>query len=67
MLKFRKKLSAKVCIKEIYNEFKLNVNKYYFSKKSVMNFLAHVHLSGKNTDLMVGNFIAVAVKGNASL
>ncbi len=32
-----------------------------------MNFLAHVHLSGKNTDLMVGNFIADAVKGNASL
>ncbi len=32
-----------------------------------MNFLAHVHLSGKNNDLMVGNFIADAVKGNASL
>ncbi len=32
-----------------------------------MNFLAHAHLSGKNNDLMVGNFIADAVKGNASL
>jgi len=32
-----------------------------------MNFLAHVHLSGKNNDIMVGNFIADAVKGNASL
>jgi len=31
-----------------------------------MNFLAHVHLSGKNSDLLFGNFIADAVKGNAS-
>ena len=32
-----------------------------------MNFLAHAHLSGKNSDLLFGNFIADAVKGNASL
>ncbi len=29
-----------------------------------MNFLAHVHLSGDDEDLIVGNFIADAVKGN---
>jgi len=28
-----------------------------------MNFLAHIYLSGNNHDLMVGNFIADAVKG----
>ncbi len=31
-----------------------------------MNFLAHAHLSGKNSDLLFGNFIADAVKGDAS-
>ena len=29
-----------------------------------MNFLAHAHLSGKNKELLVGNLIADAVKGN---
>ena len=29
-----------------------------------MNFLAHAHLSGGNPDLLVGNLIADAVKGN---
>lgn len=29
-----------------------------------MNFLAHAHLSGENKDLLVGNLIADAVKGN---
>ena len=29
-----------------------------------MNFLAHAHLSGDNDDLLFGNFIADAVKGN---
>ena len=29
-----------------------------------MNFLAHSHLSGDNDDLLFGNFIADAVKGN---
>ncbi len=29
-----------------------------------MNFLAHAHLSGKNQELLVGNLIADAVKGN---
>lgn len=29
-----------------------------------MNFLAHAHLSGKNSDLLVGNLIADSVKGN---
>ena len=28
-----------------------------------MNYLAHLYLSGKNEDIMVGNFIADAVKG----
>jgi acyl carrier protein phosphodiesterase len=32
-----------------------------------MNFLAHAHLSGENSDLLFGNFIADAVKGDASL
>jgi len=32
-----------------------------------MNFLAHAHLSGDNSSIMVGNFMADAVKGNASL
>jgi len=32
-----------------------------------MNFLAHAHLSGNNSELLFGNFIADAVKGNASL
>ena len=31
-----------------------------------MNFLAHAHLSGENTNILFGNFIADAVKGNAS-
>jgi len=30
-----------------------------------MNFLGHLFLSGKNEDIIVGNFIADAVKGNA--
>ncbi|MBE0650833.1 MAG: DUF479 domain-containing protein [Bacteroidales bacterium] len=29
-----------------------------------MNFLAHAHLSGENSELLVGNMIADAVKGN---
>ena len=29
-----------------------------------MNFLAHAHLSGNNEDILFGNFIADAVKGN---
>ena len=29
-----------------------------------MNFLAHLYLSGNNTKLLIGNFIADAVKGN---
>ena len=36
---------------------------YYFYP---MNFLAHAHLSGNDNDLMFGNFIADAVKGNAA-
>jgi acyl carrier protein phosphodiesterase len=32
-----------------------------------MNFLAHQYLSGENTDLMVGNFIADFVKGRIAL
>lgn len=28
-----------------------------------MNFLAHAHLSGKNQDILFGNFIADAIKG----
>lgn len=31
-----------------------------------MNFLAHAHLSGNNNDIMIGNFIADAIKGNAA-
>ena len=30
-----------------------------------MNFLAHLYLSGKNEDIMFGNFIADAVKGKS--
>lgn len=30
-----------------------------------MNYLAHVYLSGDNEDLLIGNFIADAVKGKA--
>lgn len=30
-----------------------------------MNFLAHAHLSGENKDIIFGNFIADAVKGNS--
>lgn len=29
-----------------------------------MNFLAHLYLSGNNTDIMIGNFIADHIKGN---
>ena len=29
-----------------------------------MNFLAHLYLSNNHTDLMIGNFIADAIKGN---
>ena len=29
-----------------------------------MNFLAHLYLSGNNTDLMIGNFIADHIRGN---
>ena len=29
-----------------------------------MNFLAHAYLSGNNDDILIGNFIADAVKGN---
>lgn len=32
-----------------------------------MNYLAHIYLSGNNEKLMVGNFIADAVKGNKYL
>ncbi len=30
-----------------------------------MNFLAHLYLSGKNKDILIGNFIADAVKGKS--
>lgn len=30
-----------------------------------MNFLAHLYLSGKEEDVIVGNFVADAIKGNA--
>ena len=29
-----------------------------------MNFLAHIYLSGNNKDLIIGNFIADAIRGN---
>ena len=32
-----------------------------------MNFLAHAHLSGKNNDVLLGNFVADAIKGNKLL
>jgi len=32
-----------------------------------MNFLAHAHLSGSNKDVLLGNFIADAIKGNKFL
>ena len=32
-------------------------------EKFTMNFLAHAHLSGKNDQLLIGNFIADSVKG----
>ncbi|MDO9260577.1 MAG: ACP phosphodiesterase, partial [Flavobacteriaceae bacterium] len=32
-----------------------------------MNFLAHLYLSGNNPNLIVGNFMADAIKGNAYL
>lgn len=32
-----------------------------------MNLLAHAHLSGSNNDILLGNFIADAVKGNKKL
>ena len=32
-----------------------------------MNFLAHAHLSGKNNDVLLGNFIADAIKGKKLL
>ncbi len=32
-----------------------------------MNFLAHAHLSGNNSNILVGNFMADAVKGNPAL
>jgi acyl carrier protein phosphodiesterase len=33
------------------------------AEKTVMNFLAHAHLSGNNNQLLIGNFIADSVKG----
>ena len=30
-----------------------------------MNFLAHLYLSGNDSDIMIGNFIADSVKGKA--
>jgi len=32
-----------------------------------MNFLAHAHLSGKNNDVLLGNFVADAIKGKKLL
>jgi acyl carrier protein phosphodiesterase len=32
-----------------------------------MNFLAHAHLSGNNDEILFGNFIADAVKGNPAI
>jgi acyl carrier protein phosphodiesterase len=32
-----------------------------------MNFLAHIYLSGKNEELILGNFIADSIKGNKYL
>lgn len=32
-----------------------------------MNFLAHAHLSGNNKDVLFGNFVADAIKGNGYL
>lgn len=50
-------------IKVIYNEFKLFENTYFYHNFIFMNFLAHAHLSGKNHEILFGNFIADAVKG----
>lgn len=47
----------------IYNQFKLLQNTYFCINFSIMNFLAHAHLSGKNENVLFGNFIADAVKG----
>ncbi|HNQ82643.1 MAG TPA: DUF479 domain-containing protein, partial [Bacteroidales bacterium] len=30
-----------------------------------MNFLAHLYLSGKEEDVIIGNFVADAIKGNS--
>lgn len=47
----------------IYIDFKL-IKKLTLAKNLEMNFLAHAHLSGKNEELLIGNLIADAVKGN---
>lgn len=47
----------------IYTEFKLNEMITFEPEKSIMNFLAHAHLSGDNNQILVGNFIADSVKG----
>ncbi len=36
----------------------------FAGKATRMNFLAHAHLSGENEDILFGNFVADAVKGN---
>jgi len=36
----------------------------FAGKTKRMNFLAHAHLSGNNEDVLFGNFVADAVKGN---
>lgn len=36
----------------------------FAGKATQMNFLAHAHLSGENEDILFGNFVADAVKGN---
>lgn len=38
---------------------------YIFVQKLVLNFLAHIYLSGDDEGLIVGNFIADMVKGKA--
>jgi len=39
-------------------------NTYFCGKSEPMNFLAHAHLSGENDEILFGNFVADAVKGN---
>jgi acyl carrier protein phosphodiesterase len=47
----------------MFSKFSLKSIPFLFESEAIMNFLAHLYLSGNNPEIMVGNFIGDFVRG----